>query len=161
MAKFLNNFETIKKPAFWADSLESRNGLISPALTSFISIASQEAVSSVLIGDNFLSCGPAGNRTPEILMSKQDSNHSGPTAILLYQKSRQKENNISNVENVVFDSLLENTVPTDTRYLDYSKAINLVNSCFQKNKKNPPQGSVKTPSRGFYPQNNKPKVLVN
>ncbi len=71
----------------------------------------------------------------------------------------EKENNISNVENVVFDSLLGNRSLLKTHF-HYSQPSELVNSCFQ-NKKNPPQWSVKTPGRGFYFQCSKPINLVN
>ncbi|KPJ55257.1 hypothetical protein AMJ47_00010 [Parcubacteria bacterium DG_72] len=53
-----------KKPAFWADFSEFRNGLFNnSALTSNYIIANAEIMSSP---------GPAGNRTPETLMSKQN-----------------------------------------------------------------------------------------
>ena len=84
MTKFQNNdnnrINLNKKPAFKADSLESRNDSISSTLTSTCIVANQESLS---IGDIY-ACGPEGNRTPENLLSRKNSNHSGPTAFLLY-----------------------------------------------------------------------------
>lgn len=85
MNQFPNNkIKSNKKPIFRTDSLKSRNGSISihPELTSAYIIANQDSLS---IGKTY-ACGPEENRTPETLMSIQGSNHSGPTAFLLYQK---------------------------------------------------------------------------
>lgn len=83
MTEFQNN----KKPAFKTDFSESRNDS-SSALTSACIIANQGIVSRPFCVDKLLSCGPTGNRTPEILLSRKNSNHSGPTASLLYQESK-------------------------------------------------------------------------
>lgn len=69
--EFKNYLKENKKPAFRADSSEFQNDSIIPALTSAYSIANPTIMSMTF--DKFLSCGPAGNRTPETLMSKQDS----------------------------------------------------------------------------------------
>ena len=83
MIEFLKNLNVNKKSAFKTDSSESRNDS-SSTLTSGYIIANQEIVSSLFSVDKLLSCGPTGNRTPEILLSRKNSNHSGPTASLLY-----------------------------------------------------------------------------
>ena len=75
----------IKNPAINGTSDESQNDSIHSALTSAYIIANQETLSSPPLSFRNLSRGPAGNRTPEILMSGQNSNHSRPTADLLYQ----------------------------------------------------------------------------
>ena len=76
-----NKIESNNKPAIETDSLDFRNDSISSTLTSTCIVANQESLS---IGDIY-ACGPEGNRTPENLLSRKNSNHSGPTAFLLYQ----------------------------------------------------------------------------
>ena len=96
MTKFQNNdnnrINLNKKPAIGTDSLESRNDSISSVLASTYIIANQDSLSMVVVVDKILGCGPEGNRTPETLMLKQSSNHSGPTAFSLYQRSKNIHN---------------------------------------------------------------------
>jgi len=87
--KHNNKTKLNKKPAFEADSSESRNDSSSP-LTSTCIIAKQRIMSSFFSVDKPLSCGPTGNRTPEILLSRKNSNHSGPTAFSLYHAKIKK-----------------------------------------------------------------------
>ncbi|MEK7566714.1 MAG: Hint domain-containing protein, partial [Patescibacteria group bacterium] len=74
-----------KKSAFPADSLEPQNGSINSVLTANNMLTSQVVLSSAS-GDNFLSRGFAGDRTPKTLLSRQSLNHSEPTAISFYQE---------------------------------------------------------------------------
>ena len=71
----VNSILRTKKSAN-ADLWKSQNDPMSSALT-FNSIANQKGLSSV---DNILGCGPAGNRTPETLLSRQSSDLPKPTA---------------------------------------------------------------------------------
>ena len=64
---------------------ESRNDPMNHGLVLANSIAEQKNLSSVK--ESFKGRGPAGNRTPETMVPTQGSNHSGPTAPLLYQKN--------------------------------------------------------------------------
>ena len=80
-----NEAELNKKPAFETDSSESRNDTTRSVLTAIYSLADQKILSSLFVVDNYLNHGPAGNRTPEILLSRQISYHTEPTAFLLIQ----------------------------------------------------------------------------
>ena len=73
-----------KKSAEIAEVLEPQNDSNSSVLTSVKSITDKNSLSR---SRNFFGGGPAGYRTPEPLMSKQSSNHSGPTADLLYHNT--------------------------------------------------------------------------
>jgi len=91
--KFRNKNEAglNKKPVFKTDSSESQNDTIRSVLTATYTLADQKILSSLFAVDNYLNHGPAGNRTPEILLSRQIPYHTEPTASLLYQKSKVYE----------------------------------------------------------------------
>ncbi|MBI2591269.1 MAG: tail fiber domain-containing protein [Candidatus Brennerbacteria bacterium] len=102
-----------KKSALKAESLESQNDSNS-VLTLDYSLTKQKTLSSLLNVDNFLSRGPAGNRTPKTLMSSQNSNHSGPTATQLY------------------DNQLTNAIWTKVVYLEEGDEIAIATDDFKK-----------------------------
>lgn len=74
-----------KNPALSGAFVESRNNPLCPKLALTKSIDNDYLLSSVSSVDNHKSRGPAGNQTPETRVLTSGSNHSGPTANILYQ----------------------------------------------------------------------------
>lgn len=76
-----------------ADSWEFLSETFNPALTPNLRVANAEILSNTSVDNGAMSSlgdGPAGNWTPETLMSKQGSSQTGPITNLSYQTQNNK-----------------------------------------------------------------------